>query len=101
MTEPLESPNPVKRVEPDARQRFAEAVDLATQDEATTVRVRCELRLYDRGAQKYLNWNDATWTVDVQANVEHGMALKGAFDAFFDQLIAKGPAGVVARLQGE
>lgn len=96
-SEPLD--NPIRATQADARQRFTEAIDWAKQDQAELVRVRCDLRLYNRQQEKYVSWNDASWTVDVKANVEHGMALKQAFDAFFERLIAEGPAAVVGRLQ--
>ncbi len=90
--EPEPTPqNPVSPVEPDARARFESAIEWAKESERADVRVRCELRIYNPLQNKYVSWNDAYWTVNVKADVESGMQLKAAFDAFFVQLLAQGP----------
>lgn len=91
--------NPVSSVEPDARARFEEATGWSVQAEREDVRVRCELRLYNPLQNRYVSWNDATWMVNVKADVESGMELKGAFDAFFRELVAQGPAVVREKLR--
>jgi hypothetical protein len=90
--------NPVTPVEPDARARYESAVEWAKESERADVRVRCELRLYNPLQNKYVSWNDAYWTVNVKAEIESGMQLKAAFDAFFAELLTKGPESIREKL---
>ncbi len=94
--------SPVQRIDtPDPLTAFTEAIALGKDAGKDTVRVRCDLRLYNHQKQSYANWPDTSYTLEVTAQPKYGTQLRKAFDAFTQALTERGPAAVIAQLTGE
>lgn len=93
-TEPSSS---IKRVGAEPEGRFAEIAEHA-KAAGKDVRVRCELRLLDSSTSSYRFWPQSYWTLDVPADVDTGMLVRDAFEAFITGLTKIGAQKVIERL---
>lgn len=95
--EPSSSPSTIKRVGAEPEGRFAEIAEHA-KAAGKDVRVRCELRLFDSSTGSYRFWPQSYWTLDVPADVNTGMQVRDAFEAFITALTTVGAQDVIERL---
>lgn len=69
-----------------------------------TVRMRCELRLYEPQPEskfkgRYRFWPDSGWTLELPASVEGGMRVREAFRELIRALAILGAQEVIRRLR--